>query len=1154
MRRLLTICVLLLAAASVMANTKPSAQLPLATVNSDYTLAQIAMVSAATLGDTCNSAAHVWCVTRTGVPLTDGIAAMAAFTSAAAASSSIGEVVVLPPGRYDLPTGSAPFSVAGGCYGNGVVPAAETACRGYFPVTSGGDAKPIIIVSAHWHHFPASGTRVIARTGDGYFFPSGMTPNVSSGDWVTFSTPNVNAPIWFGHNVNGVFLDGIEIRTDSTLSYVLAMALGQGHTAARGMYVNNGSEHSYLTQAFVINTGSPFVQVTGCDTITPTIATTCNIVGYNTNLVAGSSTAQVTWNALAWPASDVAIGNDPACASGATVAPHICVIDATHATIILTGIVLSPSNGGVHTLSIDTGSGYAAGTEHAPATDGFVVVQPQAWTLTCATCLAGTGMVVQKDGAAHTVIAQGTTSGAGQTHWTAALAHILTFNHVGNILKINSQSLNESTQTITASVTAGTTIAIRNSATVRSSNTNPVLGTSEIDVKYKGVENLNESNHGIDYCTLAGSTFNQTNIVARGGTYSLTCFGIGTTWPSGMSCSGTCNQTITGPVTFGSDFVINSVTRISNTQLTVNFTVGADADMGSSNIHYKHIWLHTADGNIVKQSDGVTPCTLAAGPTEQCTVINSKNVTTGLELEADNGSITDSFIDGMHSAGITDTQAIAFLASHGPTKITNNFIQYASEGIFTGGAGAYQRGFTPSIQDATIQGNWLYRPPAYYKLGVTVPCTTATIPACSGVYSSWIWSPKTTIEFKSCNRVLMIGNVIDGQWPGPVKNYKPYSVTPRSASGQGTPLDSCDDTTLTENLFVGTYFSEGLTADDVNGTMSAGGDDSNVQGTMSVTEARRGVVTQNLMVPTLNENSTGAAGSGSPWQVNIGKNLQDWLHQHNTILFPPWNTSTLGRATYFNVSFGTCTQVALDETKNFWWLDNVSNYGWAGDDGCTLDKYFSTPTVSPNGFANRLAGNVWAGASVACGTGCSATNSFSTVPSVTTQIGSSNWIVNEVFQGDYTLLSPAGWVGPSANTTDGASGGVDWAVLSPYIAAALTGGSGVSPVVVTTTSLPDGTITVPYSQTLSATGGTGPYTWSVTAGALPTSLSLSSGGVISGTPTVTGLFSFTVQACDTLSVCASQPLTITIHSAVTVLTTILPHGTAPLSSRREGLW
>ncbi|MDR2327040.1 MAG: putative Ig domain-containing protein [Acidovorax sp.] len=78
----------------------------------------------------------------------------------------------------------------------------------------------------------------------------------------------------------------------------------------------------------------------------------------------------------------------------------------------------------------------------------------------------------------------------------------------------------------------------------------------------------------------------------------------------------------------------------------------------------------------------------------------------------------------------------------------------------------------------------------------------------------------------------------------------------------------------------------------------------------------------------------------------------------------------------------------------------------------------------------------------------------------------------------------------------------------------------------TPTSLPAGTQGTAYSQGLGASLGTGPYSYAVSAGSLPAGLTLSTTGSISGTPSVTGSFNFTVQATDVYGAKGSQSYTL----------------------------
>ena len=99
------------------------------------------------------------------------------------------------------------------------------------------------------------------------------------------------------------------------------------------------------------------------------------------------------------------------------------------------------------------------------------------------------------------------------------------------------------------------------------------------------------------------------------------------------------------------------------------------------------------------------------------------------------------------------------------------------------------------------------------------------------------------------------------------------------------------------------------------------------------------------------------------------------------------------------------------------------------------------------------------------------------------------------------------------------------------------------PLVITTAALSTGEVSLAYSQTLAATGGVLPYTWSVSAGALPGGLTLNAiSGAITGTPTVAGAFTFTVRVQDFVAVSTTKALSITILTAPTITTTVLSTG------------
>lgn len=93
---------------------------------------------------------------------------------------------------------------------------------------------------------------------------------------------------------------------------------------------------------------------------------------------------------------------------------------------------------------------------------------------------------------------------------------------------------------------------------------------------------------------------------------------------------------------------------------------------------------------------------------------------------------------------------------------------------------------------------------------------------------------------------------------------------------------------------------------------------------------------------------------------------------------------------------------------------------------------------------------------------------------------------------------------------------------------------------ISTTSLPDGEVGIPYSEKLSATGGDGNYTWEIDPDDLPQGLSLnSSTGEISGDPTVDGTFNFTAEVSSagltdskSLSIEMLPPIVVSYRNAV----------------------
>jgi hypothetical protein len=126
--------------------------------------------------------------------------------------------------------------------------------------------------------------------------------------------------------------------------------------------------------------------------------------------------------------------------------------------------------------------------------------------------------------------------------------------------------------------------------------------------------------------------------------------------------------------------------------------------------------------------------------------------------------------------------------------------------------------------------------------------------------------------------------------------------------------------------------------------------------------------------------------------------------------------------------------------------------------------------------------------------------------------------VSQAGQVEVSVRNTNTWSGRNSSTSNSV----------PFVITSTT--ASVTPLQVTTATLPGGTVGTSYSAALNATGGTAPYTWSVVSGSLPAGLTLSTGGSISGTPKSAGQSTFTLQAKDS----AASPQAATVSFTIAV--------------------
>jgi len=998
---------------------------------------------------------------------------------------------------------------------------------------------------------------------------------------------------------------------DGTAPTYLAAAIRISGTAASvpGPHV---LDYPTISETHVV-AGTPCTQTWNLQVPLDTATLVC-FVGIGTHWAAGRSELTMHFNAKNWPASDATVnvlasgGGSGQCAAGATnagngVLGNLCVVDATHAYASVTISTVTPANGGIHPFVIDTapvgGDTYTAGTEHSITDAVLKGAYPAIWSVSCSNCpvpITNGTIFLPTNNVPYIFTATGTSTGPNATSWDAN--YLLRFTYGGRCTALNTPlpgciaTTNTSVVGGVQSITEGwynTSGALNGqgssggpsyqmSAYVNSGSAgfgfnDIVTSGSAWDWAYKigqlyYAPSLNEA---IDHC---GPSRFQTNYIQRGSTTSLTCTGVGTNWSAAqLNCSGNCN---TANLNFGSNVTINSVSVASPTQLTINLTVQGNAETGARHIVFDRSWAHGSDGQIYDESStsvNLIPCTTAAGSTpinNHCYVVNSQDVNTGFLIEGPHDAVIDSYVNAIHN-GTTDSQAIGMTVGLGPIRIRNNFASSSTENIFTGGGtGTIYNSGLIAAEDVEIDHNYIYKPPIYdnYGVGVSPGNCSAQHTTATGNHFGCVWSIKNLWETKGCNRCWIHENVMENNWVGAVVIYTSNVMTPRNAHSQGTPASSVDDILHENNLIVGVHNAFSITNLDVNSGYGPNGDNTVDAGAEDSVEARRIVIQNDLIIPNQNGSSIGASNfKNSSLQFSFP---WDTLVQHNTWL--PETGVILNNA---NFSFGGpylsqtnnasgCGGNIATSGRNIWELNNVIPMGWGANNGCLPAAFLATPSTSGSTYNDRIHGNVMPKP----GNGVTdASNYYATIPSggvPTVPAPQPNTFPqldqSQPFSIDYTLNGPlptlAAWIAPTTGTTtDGLTAGVNMAPIQAMALSAMKGTpSGVSNPNIQTVSLPVGAVGEVFSGTLTATGGTAPYTWSITTGAMtvcPTTTaglclnaSDSGGGTtISGTPDAGATSTFTVEVTDSLSGTDTQPLTLVVNPALTVATTAIPTGT-----------
>ena len=219
------------------------------------------------------------------------------------------------------------------------------------------------------------------------------------------------------------------------------------------------------------------------------------------------------------------------------------------------------------------------------------------------------------------------------------------------------------------------------------------------------------------------------------------------------------------------------------------------------------------------------------------------NLRRGIGLNSARTAIIDSYITDAHEVG-ADSQAILGWDGPGPFKIVNNYLEGAGENLMFGGADPSIRDLVPS--DIEIRRNHFFKP-LTWRIG-------------DPSYAGTPWTVKNLLELKNARRVLIDGNLFEGNWRHE-QGGTAIVFTVRNQDGTA-PWSTVEDVTFSNNIVRHTGSAVGM----------HGWDD------LYPSQLTRRILIRNNLF----DDVSGGRWGGSGRLFGANKGIEDLVIDHNT--------------------------------------------------------------------------------------------------------------------------------------------------------------------------------------------------------------------------------------------------------------------------------